>query len=216
MNFGTLVKVFDTAVALGSMASRTMGSSPRARTPSTSGSTQTTPATTTPTTSLTDALDPQPAPGVRGYLETRLANVLVVALKEAFDRDHARLELERAELDEQRRRAERALQVELWRQAAERELGRLKLLAGTALIGWIAAVAVLVVRLESASIASRVVMAVAWMLLLGALGTAFTAQGRVNNFSADAAGPPDAGRHGVAAPWLLLVGLALAAGSLLF
>jgi hypothetical protein len=137
-------------------------------------------------------------------------------LREAFDRDHARLELERAELEEQRRRADRALQMELWRHAADRELGRLRLLAGTALFGWIAAVVVLVVRLDTASLAMRLVMAVAWLLLLGALGAAFTAQGRISNLPADATAPPDAGRYGVAATWLLLAGLALAAGSLLF
>ena len=202
MNFGTLFKVFDTAVALGGMASRIRGSSRHTD--------------STPVTTSAGALEPHtPASGVRGYLETRLTNVLVAALREAFDRDHARLELDRAELEEQKRRAERALQVELWRQAADREFGRLRLLAGTALIGWIAAVAVLVARLDSATVASRVVMAIAWVLLLGALGAALTAQRRVNAFSADATAPPDGGREGIASMWLLLAGLALAAGSLL-
>ena len=90
-----------------------------------------------------------------------LTNVVVAALKEAFDRDHARLELERAQLDEQRRRAEEAMRAEIRRQAADREIGRLRLLAATALIGWIASVSVLVARLASASTASRVVIAVA-------------------------------------------------------
>ena len=95
MNFGTLVKVFDTAVALGSMASRTMGSSQGTRTTPASAPAK---APATSPAATTDALETQPPPpGVRGYLETRLANVLVVALKEAFDRDHARLELERGE-----------------------------------------------------------------------------------------------------------------------
>ena len=203
MNFGTLFKVFDTAVALGGMAGRL-----RAATGSRASEAADAPG----------ALEsPAPAAGVRGYLETRLTNVLVAALKEAFDRDHARLELERAELDEQRRRAERALQMELWRQTADRELGRLRLLAGTALIGWMASVGLLVTRLDTASVASRAMMAIAWVALLGALGTAFTAQGRIGTVSADAvAPPPDAGRHGIAAMWLLLAGLALAAGSLLF
>lgn len=204
MNFGTLFKVFDTAVALGGMASRikssTGSAAPQERQAGPSGGLESQAAAT----------------GVRGYLEARLTNVLVAALKEAFDRDRARLELDRAELDDQRRRAERALQVELWRQAADRELGRLRLLAATALGGWIAAVAMLVSRLDTASVASRGVMATAWVLLLGALGTAFTAQARINNFSADASGPPDAGRNGVAALWLMVAGLALAAGSLLF
>src|SRR5688572_3322853 len=180
MNFVTLFKVFDTAVALGGMASRMIGSSRSGQTA------QGAPAA--------GALEPQPpSPGVRGYLETRLTNVLVAALREAFDRDHARLELERGELEEQRRRAERALLMELWRQAADRELGRLRLVAGMALGGWIAAVALLVTRLETASLATRVVMAMAWVLLLGALGTAFTAQSRIT-VSADATGPPGAGR----------------------
>src|SRR5262245_8137635 len=126
MNFGTLFKVFDTAVALGGMASRIRGAVGPAAAPGT--------AAVSSRTSASRELDQAPSSGVRGYLETRLTNGLVAALKEAFDRDHARLELERAELEEQRRRAERTLQVELLRQAADRELGRLRLLAGTALI----------------------------------------------------------------------------------
>ena len=53
--------------------------------------------------------------------------MVVAALKEAFDRDHARLELERGQLEEERRRAAAALQAELRRQAIDRELGRLRL-----------------------------------------------------------------------------------------
>jgi hypothetical protein len=135
-------------------------------------------------------------------------------LKEAFDRDHARLELERAQMEEQRRRAEDALRAELRRQAADREVGRLRLLAGTALIGWIAAVVMLVARLDVASALSRGLMVASWAMLLGALGAAFTAQGRVG---AAPEGSPstDAGPTGAAALWLLIAGLALAAISLL-
>ena len=68
--------------------------------------------------------------------------MVVAALKEAFDRDHARLELERGQLEEERRRAAAALQAELRRQAIDRELGRLRLLAGAAMVGWIASVAI--------------------------------------------------------------------------
>jgi hypothetical protein len=66
------------------------------------------------------------------------------------------------------------------------------------------------------SLVSRIVMAVAWMLLLGAMGTAFTAQARISRVPADPAAPPDSGPHGVVALWLLVAGLALAAGTLLF
>ena len=72
-----------------------------------------------------------------GGLEARMAGVVVAALKEAFDRDTRRLELERDQLAAERERAERALRLELQRQAADREIGRLRLLAGVAVAGWL-------------------------------------------------------------------------------
>src|SRR3954471_11142623 len=81
----------------------------------------------------------QLAPGSRalGHLETRLAGVVVAALKEAFDRDTRRLELEREQGGCQSMRAERALRLELLRQAGEREIGRLRLVAGVAVASWL-------------------------------------------------------------------------------
>src|SRR4051812_26365329 len=64
-----------------------------------------------------------PAAGLGG-LETRLAGVVVAALKEAFDRDRVRMDLERAQIEAERRRAEQALEAELRRQAAERALAQ--------------------------------------------------------------------------------------------
>ena len=72
-----------------------------------------------------------------GGLEARLAGVVVAALKEAFERDTHRLELEREQLEAERLRAERALALELRRQASDREIGRLRLLAGVAVASWI-------------------------------------------------------------------------------
>src|SRR6185295_3011799 len=72
-----------------------------------------------------------------GGLEARMAGVVVAALKEAFDRDTRRLELERDQLAAERERAERALRLELQRQAADREIGRLRMLAGVAIAGWL-------------------------------------------------------------------------------
>ena len=63
-----------------------------------------------------------PAGGLLGHVEARLTGVVISALKEAFDRDAARLDAERAALDDQRRRAEEALRLELVRQAADRAL----------------------------------------------------------------------------------------------
>src|SRR5262249_29246219 len=78
----------------------------------------------------------QADPGLRalGGLEARLAGVVVAALKEAFDRDTRRLELEREQIEAERKRAERALQLELLRQTGDREIGRLRLLAGVAVV----------------------------------------------------------------------------------
>ena len=163
--------------------------------------------------------DPVPAStavqGLAGQIETRLTNVVVAALKEAFDRDHARLELERAQIDEQRRRAEATLRLELRRQAADRELGRLRLVAGAAMVGWIASVVMLGAGFVAESLAARACIAAGWALLLGALGAAFSGQGRVGATLPDDAHMANGGPAGAASLWLLLAGLAATAVSLL-
>ena len=199
MNFGAVFKAFDAAMALREAVRRFKGDAPAA-------------ASAAPEVGLAQAA----TNAVGAQIEARLTNVVVAALKEAFDRDHARLELERAQLEEERRRAEAAMRAELRRQAADREGGRLRLLAGIALIGWVASVALLVVRIASVSTISRGLIAAAWLLLLASLGAAFTAQGRVSAYAADPSAPADAGAAGLAALWLLVGGLAVAAASLLF
>src|SRR5687767_10133717 len=67
--------------------------------------------------------------GALGQIETRLAGVVVAALKEAFDRDRARMDLERTHMESERQRAEEALRAELRRQSAERLLAQLRLVA---------------------------------------------------------------------------------------
>ena len=197
LNFGTLFKAFDTVMALREVARRVTG-------------------TPAPTASVDGGLVHNTGGGIGGHIEARLTNVVVAALKEAFDRDHARLELERAQLEEARRRAEEAMRQELRRQAADRELARLRLLAGTALVGWIASVGVFVARLGSATTPSRVLMALGWLLLLSAIATAFTAQGRAGREIASGGDGSAAAGAGSIAIWLLTGGLALAAISLMF
>src|SRR5688500_11331612 len=198
MNFGGLIKAFDTIVLLREAARRFRGSGP-------------------PSTGEPGGMPvPSPPTALTGQIEARLTGVVVAALKEAFDRDHARLELERAQLEEQRRRAEDALRAELRRQAADREVARLRLIAGTALGGWIAAVAMVVVRLDTSSALSRGLSAFGWLLLLAALGTAFMAQGNVSASVPGTSAPVEAGRQGAVALWLLIAGLACAAIALLF
>jgi hypothetical protein len=156
------------------------------------------------------------AQGLSGQIEARLTNVVVAALKEAFDRDHARLELERAQMEEDRRRTAAALQAELRRQAMDREIGRLRLLVGGAMVGWIASVAILAGGLAGASVWSRVVLAIGWLLLLGTLGTGFTAQAKIGAVPpGESRSSVSSGGWGIATLWLLITGLAATAISLL-
>jgi hypothetical protein len=198
VNFGNLIKAFDALMAFRDAARRLKSGEPP------------------PSRAEQNALaQTAAAGGLAGQVEARLTNVVVAALKEAFDRDHARLELERAQLDDQRRRAEEAMRQELRRQAADRELGRLRMLAAVALVGWLASVLVLGTRLGDATTTARVALGLGWVLLLGSLAFAFTAQGRVNAFVPDRDAPVEAGAGATAALWLLVSGLALTAISLL-
>ena len=204
MNFAMLLKAADALIALAD-AARSFKSAP-----STGTTTESPQADRRPDAALAEPAIQMPA----AQLEARLTGVVVAALKEAFNRDHARLELERAQMDEQRRRAEVALQAELRRQATERELGRLRLLAATALVGWLASMLVLGLRAAEATTPARAALAVGWILLLGALGASFTAQGRVGAAPA-AGGDLEAGPAGAVTVWLLVAGLATTAISLL-
>ena len=195
MNFGNLVRAFDAVMSFRDAARRLKGDAPPPQ--------------------ITSIAATAAASGLAGQIEARLTNVVVAALKEAFDRDHARLELERTQLEEQRRRAEEAMRMELRRQAADRELGRLRLLAGTALIGWIASVVVLVVRISTMTTIARGVVIVSWLLLLGALGAAFTAQSRVGTAVDQSRDVPNAGTGGAVAMWLLIAGLGVSGLSVL-
>jgi hypothetical protein len=156
-----------------------------------------------------------------GPLEARLAGVVVAALREAFDRDHQRLELEREHLEAERRRAERALQMELVRQAAEQEIGRLRLLAGVAIASWLATMFFAADLLGGAP-GVRLAMGGGWLLLLVSLAAVLAGHARVNRqMAARARGvdssvvPADSeltvssGRAGALASWLVVAGLGL-------
>ena len=197
MNFGAIFSAVDAVMSVRDAARRFKAANPTDAPPATNY--------------------PQPTTGAAptNQIEARLTGVVVAALKEAFDRDHARMELERAHLEEERRRAEQLLKVELQRQSVDRELSRLRLLAGTALIGWIVSMLMLAFRLASTSTPARVMVAAGWLLLLGALAAAFNAQPKVTVAMADDRAP-GAGTAGTAALWMLVTGLAVTALSLLF
>ena len=151
-----------------------------------------------------------------GPLETRLAGVVVAALKEAFDRDKARMDLERDTLEGERSRAERALAAELRRQAADRALAQLKLIAIFAglvlLVSGVLAAWIVGMRNGAAA----VLLTVGWTLAVAALGCVFAAWQQVSVWASQT-GPPPAGTSPLAwvAPWLFLGALAAVAGSLL-
>jgi hypothetical protein len=153
---------------------------------------------------------------VRG-LEARLAGVVVAALKEAFDRDKARMDLERETLQAERSRAERALQAELRRQAADRELVQLRLLAVFSgfllLVSGVLAAWVTGMRTGISS----ALLTVGWALALAVLGCVFAGWQQVTVW-ASATEPPPAGSSTLVkvAPWLMLGALAAVAASLLF
>jgi hypothetical protein len=197
VNVGSFFKAVDAVIAFRDAAKRFKDGSPRPPDPTQIASSQ--------------------AQGLAGQIETRLTNVVVAALKEAFDRDHARLEMERGQLEEERRRAAAALHAELRRQAADRELGRLRLLAGAAMVGWIVSVAMAAGGLAGATPPARVVLVLGWLLLLAALGTAFMAQGQIDGPGpvSSESGRVDSGVVGAMALWLLLAGLAATAVSAL-
>jgi hypothetical protein len=160
-------------------------------------------------------MSPGQPSGPLGLLEAKLAGVVVAALKEAFDRDKARMDLERETIEAERARAERALQAELRRQAADRTLTHLKLIAvfagcmllvSGALSAWIGGM-----RDGAAALA----LAVGWAAGLGALGCVFAAWPKVSSWAAGTL--PDVQESGAAsaAPWLLLGALALTGVSVL-
>jgi len=145
-----------------------------------------------------------------GALEARLAGVVVAALKEAFDRDTRRLEIEREQVAVERERAERALRLEIRRQAGDREIGRLRLLAGGAIASWLGTL-FFSSRLMGGPVVARVLLGGGWVLLLAAVAASFGAQSRVAaalDVSSDDR-PISSGAGGVLAVWLIVAGLAL-------
>ena len=167
-----------------------------------------------------DLQAPAGTEGPFGALEARLAGVVVAALKEAFDRDRARMDLERTQMEAERDRAEAALHAELRRQAAERALGQLRMIAMMA-FGLLMVSAALGVWLPGMrTTAPRLLMGTGWILAIGALGAAFAAWQQVSAWTVAPRPSPEPAASPVhsaaaAAPWLLLGALALTGVSLL-
>jgi hypothetical protein len=167
----------------------------------------------------------EPPSGPLGQLETRLAGVLVAALKEAFDRDRARLDLERSHVEAEQARAEAALRAELRRQSIDRTLGQIRLVAIAAVAVWMLSAALSAIVPGMRGGTARVVLGAGWLCAIGALGCAFAAWQRVGRLAdelapASASAARDAANPGVGiaaqtASWLLLGAIALSGASLL-
>lgn len=150
-------------------------------------------------------------PSSMGRLETRLAGVVVGALKEAFDRDSQRLEIERQHAEAERLRLERAMRLERLRQSGDREIARMRLMAATAIVGWAATLFLATPML--ATVGGRIMLGAGWTILLVALACMFSEQTRLarvmtagdDRLSIESAMAP--GLAGTAAPWLLTAGL---------
>ena len=149
--------------------------------------------------------------GVIGQLETRLTGVVVAALKEAFDRDRARMDLERAQFEAERRRAEEALRAELRRQAADRALAQVRLVAIMALGTWMLSAALGVWMPGMRAGAGRWLLGAGWALLVAALGSAFASWQRITHWSVSDAGAGEwtSSLAERVAPWLLVLAIAL-------
>jgi hypothetical protein len=157
-------------------------------------------------------------PPAGGSIEARLAGVVVAALKEAFDRDSARMEMERSQIEAERRRAEALLRAELRRQAADRMLSQLRLVAVIAVVTWALSAALGVWMPGMREGVPRVLLGAGWVFALGALASAFAGWQHVSLRSADidnsgAAVLEHAGA--MYAPWLLITSLALTGAGLL-
>jgi len=153
--------------------------------------------------------------GAGGPLEARLAGVVVAALKEAFDRDRARTDLEREQVDAERRRAEQALRAELRRQAAERAVGHLRLIAAMAIAAWMLSAALAVWLPGMRAGVPRSLLGAGWACAFGALGCAFAGWQGISAWSAADGSGESQSAAASTAPWLLLVALALTGAALL-
>lgn len=139
------------------------------------------------------------------------------APKDAFDRSARRLEFEREQAERERLRAERLQKLELLRQAGDREIARLRLMAGVAVVGWIGTLFPSA-RLAGGPTGARVMLGAGWLLLLVALSLSFAAQARVGQALARIDEPLattsrrhdlTAGSAGALVSWLIVCGLAV-------
>lgn len=121
--------------------------------------------------------EPQGLTSALGQMETRLTGVLIGALQEAFDRDRARLDLERERVDGEQRRAQESLRLETERQAAERAHAERRLTMMAALALWITSAALAAWLPGMRAPVARVPLGLGWASLIGAIAIASASRG---------------------------------------
>jgi hypothetical protein len=130
------------------------------------------------------------------------------------------MDLERAQVEAERRRAEEALATELRRQATERALGQLRLIAVMAVAAWMLSAALAVWLPGMRSGLPRALLGTGWALAFAALGCTFASWQHIAAWTVGAAGAMSgsdspASAAASAAPWTLLLALAAIGASLL-
>ena len=115
---------------------------------------------------------PAPSESAGGSLETRLANVVVAALREAFDRDRARFDLERDLHEAEEARMAQALRLEWLRQTVAQALTQTQHLEVLSIVVWIASV-VAAGWLSPLGPAAKAFLWVGWVGLSAAIAAAF-------------------------------------------
>ena len=126
-------------------------------------------------------------------------------------------------MERERERADRRLKFELLRQTGERELARLRLMAGLAAASWLGTLvtALFARRVSAAGVGTRVLLGGGWVMLLAALAASLVAQAHVVGVLArldrevdghvlGGVRPDDliSGTGAALVPWLIVIGLA--------
>jgi hypothetical protein len=166
----------------------------------------------------------QQSPSAGGKADADMASVIAATVREELERDRLRLMRERAEAEEaERQRAELERKLELERQAGDREIGRLRLLAGVAAAGWLGTLLLVTLHGHAMGVGARVVLGFGWILLLAALAASFAGQANVaNTLAAIARGEARATRRGISSGisgiltvWLIVAGFVFTSLALL-
>ena len=159
-----------------------------------------------------------------GGLETRLANVVVAALREAFDRDRARFDLERELHEAERATREHALRLECLRQTGTTALTQARQLAILSIVVWMASAAA-AGWLAPLDTLAKSLIGLGWLGLTAAVCAALMTHQHLITWLARGASetvqpPPDVSQlpqfaAQTAMPWAFLTGFIATAAGLL-